>query len=191
MRAALHGSYVEYVIFTGIAEMYPMWFEEQLYECTYTDESRFTFWVNREERRPDYHEKQLIEEYSVILRKSNGEVHVTDQDVFSTLYTTFVYDGFTNSGIAAFSNDCIEYVDCKPGMLLGKYPHWFYEYFTEAIVLPNEFEGYMLLADHDEVEVIEHCVVLRNRFNEIRTTTYESFIKHYDPNPLQYHIGRI
>src|SRR5437763_13558696 len=112
MRVALRGSYVEFVIFMGVTEKYPLWFEEELYECTYTDESRFTFWVPFNERNPDYYEKQLIEDYSVFLRKPNGEVHVTDYDIFTELYITFRYDAFTNSGRAALHEHCIEYVEC-------------------------------------------------------------------------------
>lgn len=44
MRAALHGSYVDYVLYTGVTERYPLWFEKLLEDCTYTDESRFTIW---------------------------------------------------------------------------------------------------------------------------------------------------
>ena len=183
MKAALRDSYVEFVVFTGVTEKYPSWFELLLMERTYTDESRFTFWVDREDRRPDYYEKKLIEEYSVILKKSDGDIHVTDYDVFQNLYITFTYDAFTNSGIAAYEDDCIEYVECNPGLLGEGYPYWFYEYFTEAVTLPSEFNGFMLFAENDEVEVTERCVVLRNKSNEIRSITYNNFIKHYDDKP--------
>ena len=180
MRAALRDSYVDYIIFTGTTERYPLWFKKLLEECTYTDESRFTFWVHKEERRPDYYEKQLIEDYSVIIRKHDGDIHITDYDVFQNLYITFTYDGFTNSGLAAYEDDCIEYVECKPGVLDGGYPWWFYEYFTEAVNLPQPFEGYMLFAHNDEVMVTEHCVVLRNRASELRLLPYSEFKKYYD-----------
>lgn len=183
MRAALRGSYVDYVIFTGVTEKYPLWFKRQLDECAYTDESRFTFWVDIHERRPDYYEKQLIEDYSVILKRPNGEIHITDYNVFQDLYIVFGYDAFTNSGIAAYEEDAIEYVELLPGMMDKRYPFWFYEYFTEAVNLPNEFEGYLLFAEHDEVEVTQHCVVLRNRLGEIRSIPYSNFLTHYDDKP--------
>lgn len=186
MKAALHGSYIEFVIYTGVTERYPQWFDKLLEEFTYTDESRFTFWVFKEERRPDYYEKQLVEEHSVFVRKPNGEVHITDYDTFHNLYITFFSNSFTNSGIAAYEEDCIEYVECKPGVLDLGYPSWFYEYYTEAINLPNNIDGFMLLTKNDSVMVTEHCVTLRNKFGEIRTIPYSSFIKYYDDKRLEF-----
>lgn len=183
MRAALHGSYVEYVLFMGTAERYPQWFKDLLEASTYTDESRFTFWVFPEERRPDYYEKQLIEDYSVILRKSNGDVHITDYETFQDLYITFGYDAFTNSGIAAYEDDAIEYVECKPGVLDPGYPSWFYEYFTEAVNLPSEFNGFMLFSDNDTIEVTTYTVVLRNKVGELMTMPYKKFKRYYDDRP--------
>lgn len=198
MRAALHDSYVEFVIFMGITEKYPLWFEKELDECAYTDESRFTFWVHKEERRPDYYEKKLIEEYSVILRKSNGDIHITEYDVFQDLYVTFRYDGFTNSGIAGYEEDCIEYVECTGGMLSMAYPDWFYEYFTEVVNMPNsetiffnnahngnEPDGrpFLKVDKFGGVSVDQHCVFLRNKLGEIRGMLFEDFEKYYDYNP--------
>lgn len=198
MRAAMHGSYVEFVVFMGMTEKYPPWFEKQLNECAYTDESRFTFWVDKNERRPDYYEKKLIEDFSVFLRKSNGEIHVTDYDVFQNLYITFRQDGFTNSGLAAFEEDCIEYVECTGGMLSVAYPDWFYEYFTEVINLPDDETVFIPEDSHrisidggpfleiDEfggVSVDSHCIFLRNKYGEIRGMSFEDFSKHYDYDP--------
>lgn len=183
MRASLQGSYVDFVIFMGETERYPKWFQRELDKCIYTDESRYTFWVDRDERKPDYYEKKLVEEFSIIIRNSSGDIHVTDYDIFQDLYITFRYDAFTNSGLAAFEEDSIEYVECMPGILDAGYPHWFYEYFTEAVNLPDEFDGFMLFSDRDEVKVTEHCVILRNRFDEIRTMTYKEFSRYYDDSP--------
>ena len=184
MRAAMYDSYVQYVIFTGVTEKYPRWFKRELDKCAYTDESRFTFWVSKEERRPDYYEKKLVEDYSVFLRKPNGDIHLTDYDTFQELYITFTYDGFKNSGIAAFEDDCIEYVECIPGKNeLEGYPDWFYEYFTESIILPDAFEGYILLSDTNSFEIREHCAVLRNRFGECRVIPYYKFTEHYSDRP--------
>lgn len=201
MRAALHGSYVEFVIFMGITEKYPLWFEKELNECAYTDESRFTFWVNNEERRPDYYEKKLIEDYSVFLRKTNGETHITDYDTFQRLYITFKYDGFTNSGLAAFESDCIDYVECTGGMLSVAYPDWFYEYFTEMINLPDNetmflsdeptqrvsINGgpFLEIDEYGGVSVDSHCVFLKNKFGEIKGMAYSDFIKYYEHDPDQ------
>lgn len=201
MRAALHDSYVEFVIFMGMTEKYPLWFEKELDKCAYTDESRFTFWVSKDERRPDYYEKKLIEEYSVFLRKSNGEIHITDYDVFQNLYVTFRLDWFTNSGLAAFEEDCIEYVECTGGMLSVAFPDWFYEYFTEAINLPDDetmfipdsnvnrisIDGgpFLEIDEYGGVSVDNHCVFLRNKFGEIRGMLFSEFEKHYDYDPEQ------
>lgn len=201
MRVAFRDSYIEYVIFMGVTERYPSWFAEELYECTYTDESRYTFWVPIDERQPDYYEKQLVEEYSVFLRKPNGDIHVTDYDIFQDLYVTFRYDAFTNSGIAALEQDCIEYVECHPGILPAGYPEWFYAFFTEAFNFPeNEETVFFYDADekslkasrgslvatagkHGEVDVVEHCVFLHNKYGEIKGLSYNEFLKYFDPNP--------
>lgn len=200
MRVALRGSYIEFVTFNGNSERYPDWFLEELYECTYTDESRFTFWVDKDERRPDYYEKQLVEDYSVFLRKPDGSIHLTDYDVFSDLYVAFMYNSFTNSGIAAFEDDCIEYVECMGGILLDDYPDWFYEFFTESVNLPQgetiffhdcELVGpngsrgpFLEVSDDGQVSVRDRSVFLRNKNGEIRGMLYSDFIKHYDDDPV-------
>jgi hypothetical protein len=199
MRVALRGSYVEYVVYMGLTERYPMWFAEELYDATFTDESNFTFWVPMDERKPDYYEKQLIADYSVFLRKPDGEIHVTDFDIFRELYVEFTYNAFTNSGIAALQDDCIEYVECKAGALPSGYPHWFYDFFTEALNYPHNEET-MFFYDADErtltasrdsikvtaggeVMVTEHSVFLYNKYGEIRGMRYDEFLKCYDPEP--------
>jgi hypothetical protein len=207
MRVALRGSYIEFVIFMGITEKYPLWFEKEMEYTVFQDESRYTFWVPDGERKPDYFEKQLVEDYSVFLRKPNGEVHVTDYDTFSDLYITFRYDAFTNSGIAALDEDCIEYQECHAGVLTAGYPSWFYEYFTEAFNYPQDettlffydTDKHTLTASKDslevsaggEVTVTQHCVFLRNKYGEIRGLSYDEFLKYYDPDPVMGWFGGI
>lgn len=182
MEAALRGSYVEFVIFAGITEKYPLWFEEEMYECVHMDESRYTFWVPNGERKPDYYDKQLVEDYSVFLRKSTGEIFVTDYDAFTEMYTTFRFDRFTNSGIAAFTDDCIEYVECTGGALTREYPAWFYEYFTEAV---NFHEQTILFCDaNGDITVDGHYIFLRNKHGEIKGMSYDEFLKYFDDDPI-------
>jgi hypothetical protein len=200
MRVALRGSYIEFVIFTGVTERYPSWFNKILYDDIIVDENRYTFWVPVDERMPDYYEKQLIEEYSVFLRKPNGEVHLTDYDVFTDMYINFKFNAFTNSGIAAFEQDCIEYVECKAGVIPAGYPVWFYEYFTEAINFPQDGEtiyfydetehalkatrgSLIATAGAGQASVTKHCIFLRNKHGEIRGMDYKDFLKYYDPDP--------
>lgn len=201
MRAALRESYVEFVYYMGVTEKYPKWFNKEMETAAYTDENRYTFYLPLDERTPDYYEKVLVEDYSVFIRKPNGDIYVTNYDVFNDLYILFRYDAFTNSGIAAFEQDCIEYVECKGGVVTADYPAWFYEYFTEAINLPPDDEtilvynterhclsslkGSLLEVDYSgDVYVRTHCVFLRNKFNEIRGMEYKDFIKYYDPKPM-------
>lgn len=199
MRAALRGSYIEYVMFMGVTERYPLWFEEEIYDSVMIDESRYTFWLSKEERSHDYYEKQLIEDYSVILRKPNGEMFLTDYDVFRELYIAFRYDAFTNSGIAALQEDCIDYVECQAGILQEGYPAWFYEFFTEAFNYPQDektfffydTDKHVLTASRESIEVTaggdvtvtEHCVFLHNKYGEIKGMTYRDFLRYYDPDP--------
>src|SRR5690606_35734242 len=127
MYAALKDHYLQYVIFQGMSDQYPEWFEQEVAERIFVDESRFCFWVPPQERRPDYYEKELIETYSVVLRKKSGEIHVLDMEVFNDMYTIFHYDKFVNGGICAFNDDMIEYTVCVGGSPIDRYPDWFYE----------------------------------------------------------------
>lgn len=198
MYVGLRNSHVEYVMYMGFTERYPFWFERELDNTVFYDDSRYTFWVPMHERRPDYYEKQLVEDDSVFIRKPNGEVHVTDYDTFRTLYQEFEYDETTNSGMASLRADCIEYVECHPGELRDDYPEWFYEYFTEALNFPKDDqtiyffdeEDYIVKASRGGIEVAAggeaivtaHSVFLRNKRGEVRGMLYSDFIKYYDPN---------
>lgn len=208
MRAVLHGSWVDYVVYMGLNERYPKWFEEEVLDDIYMDEHRYTFWMPRSERPWDYYEKDLVETDSVFLRKPNGEVFRTTKYVFEQLYVIFLYDGYSNYGIAAYEEDCIEYVECQPGVLNNGYPDWFYEYFTEALHFKDGNESIFIYEldntnppitsnskdiveplDNDigQVAVDRHCVFLRNFLGEIRHMDYVDFIKYYHPGPLGGH----
>lgn len=180
MKVALHNSYVEYVCFMGITEKYPKWFQKEIYNNVLVDEDRYTFYVPEDLRSPDYHEKVLIEDYSVFIRKPNGEIFVTNFDIFNELYITFEYNAFTNSGLAAFEPDTIEYVECHPGILSAGYPDWFYDYFTEAVNFPEET---IFMHDNGGVSVDHHCVFLCNKYGEIKHMEYRKFLKYYNPEP--------
>lgn len=184
MRAALRDSYVEVVFYMGVNERYPFWFSEVLYNQVISDEDRYTFYTPREERGYDYYEKKLVEDYSVFLRRSDGEIHVTDYDVFESLYHLFKYDNFENSGIAALKDDSIEYVECHGGAVLSGYPDWFYEYFTEALNNPTYEETILISEENGDVTINEHCVFLRNRFGEIKSMSYRDFVRYYDDDPV-------
>lgn len=200
MIVALRGSYVEYVLFTGVTEKYPLWFQQEIYYSIYTDENRYTFYVPREERSPDYYEKTLVEDYSVFVRKPNGDVHVTDYDTFNQIYISFKFDKFTNSGIAAEERDCIEYVECQAGVLPKGYPDWFYEYFTEAVNLPQDemtflfynvdkrkirIDSPLLETESSGICIDRHCVFLLNKAGEIKGMEYDIFLEYYDPEPQE------
>jgi hypothetical protein len=183
MFAAFKGHYLQFVIFMGLSEQYPEWFIEEVSNRAFVDESRFCFWVPPQERSPDYHEKQLIETYSVVVRKYNGDIHLLDTDTFNEMYTIFEYDQFLNGGVAAFNEDIIEYTTCVGGSPVDRYPAWFYEYFTEALNNPKDGETYLFSVDGlGNITVKEErCVFLRNRFGEIRYVSYGNFLKYYDP----------
>lgn len=204
MLAALRGSYVDYVNYMGLTEKYPVWFHRDVLDDIYMDESRYTFWIPESERPVDYYEKELVEQFSVFLRKPGGEIFCTTTDAFEELYTVFKYDAFENSGVAAFSEDVIKYVECYPGRLSKRYPDWFYEYFTESIHFPDQEESIFIYEldttnppvqsrdidiieplDQDicQVSVDEHCVFLCNHLGEIRHMLYSNFIKYYTPGP--------
>lgn len=183
MKAALRGSYVDVVFYMGTNERYPMWFTEELYNNVFSDEDRYTFYVPRQERTITYYERQLVEDYSVFLRKPTGEIHVTDYDAFDDLFTMFRFDKFENTALAALNEDVIDYVECQGGRVLSGYPDWFYEYFTEAVNNPTEEETIFIDSENGELTITDHCAVLQNRFGEVRIMDWKTFIKYYDPDP--------
>ena len=203
MRVALRGSYVEVVYFMGPNENYPLWFQDELHNSIFTDEFRYTFWVPPQQRSVDYHEKELIEDYSVFLRKPNGEVHVTTWDAFDDLYEEFRYDRFTNSGLAALREDCIDYVEVVGGELTTGYPEWFEALFVETI---NHFHGGETIMIHrsgdasadislnvgedsvwvsidGDTSITSRCVFLQNKFGEVMSMSWDKFLQFYDPYP--------
>lgn len=187
MKAALRGSYLDAAFFMGVNESYPHWFAEELYDATVTDESRYTFWVDQGARRPDYHEKILVEDYSVFLRKKNGDIFVTDYDALDSLYTIFKTNKFNNSALVAFNDDVIDYVECRGGTpLYGMDDDWFYEYFTEVVNHPQEEESIFFTVNNGELTVKQHCAVLQNKFGEIKVLDWRTFVRFYDPNPDVY-----
>jgi hypothetical protein len=186
MFAALRGTYVQFVIFMGVLEKYPRWFIEEIANRIVVDDSRYCFWTSPPERNHDYYEKDLIDDYSVVVRKSTGETHIMEVDTFHEMYNVFQYNAALNGGRAAFNEDCIEYVECAGGGVSGSalnhYPRWFYEYFTECLNYPDRGETYLLkLDDNDCVVVDQHCVFLRNKLGEVRQMPYLDFLKHYEP----------
>lgn len=183
MKAALRGKYLEVVYFMGVNETYPDWFCEELYNFTFTDESHYTAWIPSNNRMIDYYEKILVEDYSVFLRKPDGTIHVTDYDALDALYFTFRTDVFTNSGLVAFNEDVIDYVECQGGAIVSGYPDWFYEYFTESMNNPSEEETIFVTKGDGDITITEHCAVLQNKYGEIKLMDWLTFIKYYDTDP--------
>lgn len=182
MLAALIGHYVDFVVFMGVAEPCPTWFIEEVADRVFVNESRFTFWTPAPERGTDYYEKELIETYSIVVRKCSGETHVMSIDTFDSLYRVFTYNQNVHGGVAAFNDDIIEYVECIGGSLIDDYPEWFYEYFTESLNNPKDNESYLYsIGGLGQITIKERCVVLRNRFGLIRTMSYPDFLRYYDP----------
>jgi hypothetical protein len=191
MITALRGHYVKFVIFMGVSERYPEWFIEEISNRVFVNESRFSFWTSPQERHSDYYEKELIETYSIVLRKFNGETHIAEVDTFNDMYHIFKYSQFENGGIAAFNDDIIEYVECSGGVLNTTYPEWFYEYFTEALNNPKDHESYLFSIDGlGHITIKERCVFLRNRFGEIKQMSYGSFLKYYEPKIDDVNYGK-
>lgn len=199
MKVALRDTYVEYVLFCGMSETYPRWFNELIDDTISLDESRYTLYVHYNERTMSYYDKQLVDDYSVFVRKPDGEVYVTDWDAFNEVYQTFTWSEFSHSGISAPHENCIEYVECKAGVLRDLYPAWFYEYFTEAFNFPQDDKTFFfydtdkhnVTATRDSLEITagggvtvkEDSVFLRNRLGEIKGMTWVDFLKYYDPYP--------
>lgn len=183
MIAALRGKYLEAVFYMGENQRYPDWFCEELYDATFTDESRYTFWVDRRSRRADYYEKTLVEDYSVFLRKESGEIFVTNYDCLDELYTTFRTDAFSNSALVAFNEDVINYAEFHGGVSCGYPDDWFYEHFTESLHNPVEGETIFVADDGGDITVTEHCVIMQNNYGEIKVLDWATFTKFYDPDP--------
>lgn len=183
MYAALRGCCVKYVIYMGMMESYPDWFLEEIANRVIQDESRYCFWTSPPERLTDYYDKELIETHSIVLRKDDGTTHIAERETFDSMYQVFSYDQSVNGGVAAFKHDVIEYVEVIGGAVVDRYPEWFYAYFTESLNNPQDNETYLFNIDgYGHMVVKDRCVVLRNRFGEIRQMTYVDFLKYYDPD---------
>lgn len=197
--AAYYESYVDFVIFKGLTEKYPSWFTDEVLDDLVMDASRYTIWFPNGERPTDYYEKVVVETDSVFLRKPNGTIHMVEYPIFKEMYHTFVYNDFISSGVAAFMEDTIEYVECLPGVLSEEYPDWFYEYFTEVANLPDEetilwnnsFDVYtetkgLYLGTEGDITVQDHCVFVRNVAGSIMYVSWENFVRDFNPGPGQY-----
>lgn len=166
----------------GIHENYPHWFKEVLYNQISFDGTNL-IWVDIRNPHSGYRHVVLYEDVSVFIRNKKGDIFVTDYTIFNTLYEEFKWDRFENSGLAALREDCIDFVECIGGGVIGEYPDWFYEFFTEYIVFPSDSTSIFIKGLDGEFTVTHHMVFLRNRFGEIMTLGYDEFIKIYDPNP--------
>ncbi len=201
MKAAIRDSYVDVVYYMGHNEAYPDWFHEELYDAVFTDEFGTSYWINRWTKKrkisekieyerqqvfsyvDKYKEVVLVEDYSIFIKKSNGEIFVTNYDIFDELYTVFRFDRFNNSGLAAFNEDVINYVECHGGIGVTGYPEWFYEFFTESVNNPKHNESIYISDNNGELVVTDHCAVLQNSFGEIMVIDWVKFLEYYDPDP--------
>lgn len=176
--ATLKEGVVDYVIFSGMDESYPGWFTRELDRGLYEDESRYIRYLPPAERNVDYYDKTIIEDYSVFLRKDNGDVHCTSYDTFESLYLVLEHNSRTNSGVAGFREDCIEIVECHGGVP-GAYPSWFFDYFKDGITIESEEETILFYDDIGEISLTGYSVFLRNKYNEIAHMDGETFDKFY------------
>ena len=180
--AALKEGVVDYVIFQGTWEattsQYPRWFQEEVMDGILVDENRYTRYIERPERAIDYYDKTLVEYDSVFLRKPNGDIHCTTYDIFEELYVSLDVNPRTNSGIAAFREDTIEAVECQGG-LPEAYPSWFYNFFSDGIVIESIDETILFYGDDREISITEVSYFLRNRRGQIAHMDKETFDKYY------------
>ena len=180
--AALREGVVDYVIFAGTWEMttsqYPRWFQEEVMDGILVDENRYTRYIEKPERSMDYYDKTLVDYDTVFLRKPDGDIHSTTYDVFEELYISLDTNPRTNSGIAAFREDTIEIVECHGG-LPEAYPSWFYNFFSEGIVIADHDETILFYGDDREISIKGHCYFLRNKNGQIAFMEKETFDKYY------------
>lgn len=177
--AALKEGVVDYVIFAGENEQYPAWFKEEVIGGILVDENRYTRYIPQPERSVDYYDKTIVEHSTVFLRKPQSrDIHCTSYDVFEDLYISLEVNPRTNSGVAAFRDDAIEIVECHGG-LPGAYPSWFYDYFSDGMVIESRDETILFYGDDRELSIVGHCYFLRNRRGQIAFMDHEAFDKHY------------
>lgn len=177
--ASLKEGVVDYVIFAGENEQYPAWFKEEVIDGILVDENRYTRYIPKPERAIDYYDKTMVEYDSVFLRKPGSkDIHCTSYDVFEDLYISLEVNPRTNSGIAAFREDTIEIVECFGGMP-SAYPSWFYDYFSDGIVIEGHDETILFYGDDRELSVVGHCYFLRNQRGQIAFMDHETFDKYY------------
>ena len=177
--ASLKEGVVDFVIFAGQDEQYPAWFKREVLDGILVDESRYTRYIPKADRAMDYYDKTMVEYDSVFLRKpASGDIHCTPYDVFEDLYIQLEVNNRTNSGQAAFREDTIEIVECHGG-LPGSYPSWFYDYFSDGIVIQSLDETILFYGDDREISVEGHCYFLRNKQGQIAFMDHDTFQKYY------------
>lgn len=176
--AALKEGVVDYVIFAGDHEQYPRWFREEVLDGILVDENRYTRYIPRPERSVDYYDKTLVENDTVFLRKPTLEVHCVSYDIFEELYIPLESNPRTNSGMAAFREDTIEVVECHGGVPMS-YPGWFYDYFSDGIVIQGTDQTILFYGEEREITVEGHCYFLRNRMGQIAHMDHETFSKYF------------
>lgn len=180
MIASLKEGVVEYVLFVGVdSGDYPPWFLREIRNGIYVDESLYTRYIPESERFYDYYDKTVVEDYSVFLRKPDGSVFCTNYDTFTELYSILENVPRTNSGIAAFKEDCIEIVECVNGRLPEAYPEWFFNYFSGGVTMQSHEETILFYGDDGEIQLSSHCVFLRNREGSIAYMDYRQFEAQY------------
>ena len=177
--ASLKEGVVDYVIFAGEDEQYPAWFKREVLDGILVDENRYTRYIPRPERNMDYYDKTIVDNDTVFLRKPNSsDVHCTSYETFEGLYVSLESNPRTNSGVAAFREDSIEIVECFGG-LPSAYPSWFYDYFSDGIVINDYDETILFYGDDREISIIGHCYFLKNQRGQIAFMDHETFDKYY------------
>lgn len=145
-------------------------------------DSRYTFYIPKEVRNADYYDKIVVSYGDVFLRKTDGTSFVlSDDSIFQELYNVFDFNLQNNNGLAAFVDDCIEFVEIQGGFVVDDKPDWFYEHITETVNF-IDVDSCILIGEDKEFDVTEHCVFLQNRWGEIRSMRYADFFAFYDPD---------
>lgn len=176
--AALKEGVVDYVIFSGEFEQYPRWFIEEVIDGILVDENRYTRYIPKPNRTVDYYDKTMVEHDSVFLLKEDGDIHCTTYDTFEELYIPLENNPRTNSGVAAFREDTIEIVECHGG-LPEAYPSWFYDFFSEGIVIKDLNETILFYGGEREISIKGHSYFLRNKQGQVAHMEPDTFDKYY------------
>lgn len=108
----------------------------------------------------------------VLILRDGYQYRVVSTDTFHAMYTPLSLE------YAALNEDCIEYVIFHPDKSLWEYPQWYNECIYHGWIV-KEYYGWTLITIDGEMALPPGCVILKNKFGELKYLERNEFDKYY------------